>query len=133
MGMCPTALRPYVQEFHSGVSIETYPARLAGLNLDLALAPVEDNFFNACKSNLRLLEYGACAFPVICSDVLCYRGNFPVTRVKNRSGDWIAAIREHLAEPDASAQSGNALRNVILDKWLLREENLSAWRDAWLP
>ncbi|AKA22241.1 glycosyl transferase family protein [Pseudomonas chlororaphis] len=132
MGMCPPALRPYVHEFHKGVNIEKYPARLAGLNLDLALAPLKDNIFNACKSNLRLLEYGACGFPVICSDILCYRGDFPVTRVRNRPKDWIAAIREHLAEPDASARAGDALRSVVLDNWMLREEHLLAWRNAWL-
>jgi len=132
MGMCPPALRPYVHEFHRGVNIEKYPARLAGLNLDLALAPLKDNIFNACKSNLRLLEYGACGFPVICSDILCYRGDFPVTRVGNKPKDWIAAIREHLAEPDANAAAGDALRSVVLDNWMLRDEHLLTWRNAWL-
>ncbi len=132
MGMCPPALRPYVHEFHRGVSIDKYPQRLAGLNLDLALAPLKDNFFNACKSNLRLLEYGACGFPVICSDILCYRGDFPVTRVRNRAQDWVNAIREHLAESDASAKSGEALRSVVLDDWMLKDAHLLAWRNAWL-
>lgn len=132
MGMCPPELRPYVHEFHGGVNIEKYPARLAGLNLDLALAPLKDTIFNACKSNLRLLEYGACGFPVICSDILCYRGDFPVTRVRNKPKDWIAAIREHLAEPDANARAGDALRSVVLDNWMLRDEHLLAWRNAWL-
>jgi GT2 family glycosyltransferase len=132
MGMCPPALRPYVHEFHRGVNIEKYPERLAGLNLDLALAPLKDSVFNACKSNLRLLEYGACGFPVICSDIICYRGDFPVTRVKNKPKDWIAAIREHLAEPDANARAGDALRSVVLDNWMLRDEHLLTWRNAWL-
>src|SRR5690606_24915032 len=56
MGMCPGRLRPYVHEFHPGVAIEDYPARLASLDLDLAIAPLEDNQFNRCKSNLRVLE-----------------------------------------------------------------------------
>jgi hypothetical protein len=132
MGMCPPALRPFVHQFHGGVSIEDYPVRLAGLNLDLALAPLEDNFFNTCKSNLRLLEYGACGFPVICSDILCYRGDLPVTRVRNMAEDWIDAIREHLAEPDASAAAGDALRSLVLDNWMLRDEHLMEWRKAWL-
>ncbi|WP_207225364.1 glycosyltransferase [Pseudomonas orientalis] len=131
MGMCPPELRPYVHEFHNGVNIERYPAQLANLNLDLALAPLEDNFFNACKSNLRLLEYGACGFPVICSDILCYRGDLPVTRVRNKSKEWIAAIREHLADPSASAAAGEALRSAVVDKWMLRDEHLVAWRNAW--
>lgn len=133
MGMCPPALRPYVHEFHRGVNIEKYPERLAGLNLDLALAPLKDTVFNTCKSNLRLLEYGACGFPVICSDILCYRGDFPVSRVRNKPKDWIAAIREHLAEPDASARAGDALRSVVLENWMLRDDHLLAWRNAWLP
>ncbi|MVV50241.1 glycosyltransferase [Pseudomonas sp. PB120] len=132
MGMCPPELRPYVHEFHRGVNIEKYPAYLAGLNLDLALAPLKDNVFNACKSNLRLLEYGACGFPVICSDIVCYQGDFPVTRVKNKPKDWVAAIREHLAEPDANARVGDALRSVVLDNWMLKDEHLLAWRNAWL-
>lgn len=132
-GMCPDKLRPYVHEFHAGVPIEQYPARLASLNLDLALAPLEDNLFNACKSNLRLLEYGACGFPVVCSDIACYRGELPVTRVKNRYKDWVGAIRMHLADLDATAKAGDALREAVHGGWMLGGEHLRAWRGAWLP
>ncbi|MGE8454216.1 MAG: glycosyltransferase, partial [Pseudomonadales bacterium] len=52
-GMCPEAIRPYVHEVHEGVQIDLYPAALARLDLDLALAPIEQNLFNECKSNLR--------------------------------------------------------------------------------
>ncbi|MDF5919627.1 hypothetical protein P4133_08705 [Pseudomonas aeruginosa] len=37
------------------MEIERYPAYLASLDLDLALAPPEQNRFSRCKSNLRLL------------------------------------------------------------------------------
>lgn len=133
-GMCPDQLRPYVHEFHDGVFIHQYPAMLASLNLDLALAPVEQNLFNECKSNLRLLEYGACGFPVICSDVRCYQGDgLPVTRVKNRFKDWVEAIRAHINDLDAAARAGDELRTAVLNGWMLEGENLEAWRKAWLP
>ncbi|WP_443190531.1 glycosyltransferase [Pseudomonas indica] len=132
-GMCPEAIRPYVKEIHKGVAIEQYPSMLASLNLDLAIAPVEENLFNECKSNLRLLEYGACGFPVVCSDLRCYRGDLPVTRVKNRFRDWVEAIRMHLADMDATAKAGDALRSVVLSEWMLEGRNLEAWRSAWLP
>lgn len=132
-GMCPPKLRPYVKEFHFGVDIELYPKKLASLNLDLALAPVEDNHFNACKSNLRLLEYGACAIPVICSDVPCYRGSLPVTRVKNRFKEWHDAIRMHLADPQASAQMGRALYQAIRSDYMLDAAAAEEWAKAWLP
>ncbi|MDR5172037.1 glycosyltransferase [Methylobacillus flagellatus] len=133
-GMCPEMLRPYVHEFHGGVAIDKYPSALAGLNLDLALAPVEQNLFNECKSNLRLLEYGACGFPVICSDIRCYQeDNLPVTRVKNRFRDWVDAIRTHIADLDAAAEAGDALRQEVLSNWMLEGEHLYHWRRAWLP
>jgi len=133
-GMCPEKLKPYVHEFHEGVAIESYAKKLASLNLDLALAPVEQNLFNECKSNLRLLEYGACGFPVICSDVRCYQGDgLPVTRVKNRFRDWVDAIRAHINDLDSAARAGDELRAAVLNGWMLEGENLEAWRKAWLP
>lgn len=132
-GMCPDKLRPYVHEFHTGVPIEEYPRKLASLNLDLALAPLEENAFNACKSNLRLLEYGACGFPVVCTDIVCYQGDLPVTRVKNRYKDWTSAIRMHLDDLDATAKMGDALRDAVRGDWMLEGEKLVAWREAWLP
>ncbi|MFG9117381.1 CDP-glycerol glycerophosphotransferase family protein [Pseudomonas paraeruginosa] len=132
-GFCPDALRPYVREYHPGVEIERYPAYLASLDLDLALAPLEQNRFNECKSNLRLLEYGVLGFPVICSDVLCYRDGLPVTRVKNRREDWLQAIRMHLSDPDASAAAGAQLREVVRRDWMLEGKHLHEWAAAWLP
>ncbi|OWJ91228.1 O-antigen biosynthesis protein [Pseudomonas sp. A46] len=132
-GMCPEAIRPYVKEVHPGVDINRYPQALASLNLDLALAPVEQNLFNECKSNLRLLEYGACGYPVICSDVRCYQDGLPVTRVKNRFRDWVDAIRMHLNDPDASARAGDLLRETVLRDWMLSGDNLAEWHRAWMP
>lgn len=134
LGMCPDKLRPYIHEFHAGVFIHQYPSALASLNLDLALAPLEQNLFNECKSNLRLLEYGACGFPVICSDVRCFQNDgLPVTRVKNRFKDWVEAIRAHINDLDAAARAGDELRTAVLNGWMLEGENLEVWRRAWLP
>jgi len=134
LGMCPEQLRPCVAEFHPGVDITVYPRTLARLNLDLAIAPLEQNRFNECKSNLRLLEYGACAVPVVCSDVGPYRGDdLPATRVRNRHRDWVGAIRDHLADADARAAAGDALRAVVHRDWMLADAGLEGWRAAWLP
>ncbi|MGE6995101.1 glycosyltransferase [Pseudomonas sp. NPDC047961] len=132
-GMCPEKLRPYVHEFHHGVSIDQYPAALAKMNLDLALAPVEQNLFNECKSNLRLLEYGACGFAVVSSDVRCYQGDLPVTQVKNRYKDWVDAIRMHINDLDSTFKTADELRSKVLSGYMLEGNNLQMWREAWLP
>lgn len=130
-GMCPKELRPWISEFHEGVKFEDYPAKLASMNLDLALAPLEHNKFNEAKSNLRLLEYGIMGWPVVATDIYPYQGA-PVMRVANNPRAWIHAIREHVADPAASAQAGDRLRQWVLDNWLL-ERHLDAWLNALTP
>ncbi|KGK26810.1 MULTISPECIES: glycosyltransferase [Pseudomonas putida group] len=132
-GMCPDMLRSYVKEYHAGISFAGYPRKLASLNLDLALAPLEQNLFNDCKSNLRLLEYGACGYPVICTDTKAYAGYLPCTRVKeNTTQQWLEAIRMHLADPQASYRQGDALREVVLRDYVLTSHHLQHWANAWL-
>jgi GT2 family glycosyltransferase len=132
-GMCPEELRPYIHEFHSTVGLQAYPAKLASLNLDLALAPLEFHIFNDCKSNLRLLEYGACGYPVICTDTEAYRGFLPCTRVRsNSTQEWLEAIRMHLSDPAASYRMGDELREFVHRDFMLRGGNLQHWHWGWL-
>ncbi|NWA10359.1 glycosyltransferase [Pseudomonas gingeri] len=132
-GMCPDDLRPYMHEFHGVIDLAIYPAKLASLNLDLALAPLEFHIFNDCKSNLRLLEYGACGYPVICTDTKAYTGYLPCTKIKtNTTDEWLQAIRMHLADPDASYRMGDELREIVLRDYMLRGDNLRYWENGWL-
>lgn len=133
LGMMPEGSRPFVAEFHDYVhDFAAYPARLASLDLDLAIAPLEVHPFNEAKSNLRLLEYGILGWPVICTDILPYRtDNPPVTRLPNDAARWIEAIRERIAEPDALAREGDALREWVKKNYLL-ENRLDQWLAAFL-
>lgn len=132
-GMCPKHLMPYIREFHPIINLQAYPRKLASLNLDLAVAPLEFHIFNDCKSNLRLLEYGACGYPVICSDAGAYKGDLSCTRVySNSSQEWLEAIRAHLKDPIASYQMGETLREQVLRDHMLSGENLKKWEWGWL-
>jgi GT2 family glycosyltransferase len=132
LGMTTDQMRPFLHENHSPVSLEAYPAKLASLNLDLALAPLERHHFNECKSHLKLLEYGVLGYPVIATDIRPYQGDYPITRVGDSVSDWIDAIRWHLADSTRNAQAGDALRNYVLSHWLL-DDHLDLWKTAWLP
>jgi len=113
--------------------LHDYPRKLASLNLDLALAPLEQHIFNDCKSNLRLLEYGACRYPVVCSDTEAYRGDLPCTRVRsNSTDDWLQAIRMHLSDPVASYKMGDELHERVMRDYVLRGDALRAWERGWL-
>jgi glycosyltransferase involved in cell wall biosynthesis len=131
-GMCPSQLRRYIKEFHSGVPIHMYPQKLASLDLDLAVAPLESNHFNNCKSNLRLLEYGACGFPVICSNTRAFsESNLPVQVVKNKYKDWIDSIRNHINDLSYSRTLGLKLKNEINLNWMLNSNTPSSFSKAW--
>jgi glycosyltransferase involved in cell wall biosynthesis len=132
-GMCPKGLRPYVKEIHNGVPFMEYPAKLASLNLDVAVAPLEHNRFNVAKSNLRLLEYGIMGWPTICSDIEPYRnGNAPVVRVPNNPNAWIKAVREYAYDLDAAAAEGDKLKQWVLDNWML-SNHAEEWLAALMP
>ena len=124
-GMCPEFLHPYVKEIHNPVSFAKYPEKLATLNLDLAVAPLEYNRFNNSKSNLRILEYGALGWPVIASDIAPYQDG-PVCRVPNQARAWIKAIRARIHDLDATRAEGDALLAWVRENWWL-QQHLNDW------
>ncbi len=128
MGMCPDEIRPLLTEFHPLTSMARYPAHLASLNLDIAVAPLAEIPFNRAKSNLRLLEYGILGIPVVCTDIDPYR-NSPACRVVNTPKAWIAALRERMHDADAREHEGRAMRRWVQENFLL-ENNTDQWLTA---
>lgn len=63
---------------------------------DLAIAPLQDNEFNRCKSYIKFLDYSAIACPAIYSDLPPYRNAVDHMRtgllVSNQTEQWSAAI-----------------------------------------
>jgi GT2 family glycosyltransferase len=132
MGMATDRIRPHLAEFHQPVPWEEYPAKVASLDLDIALAPLELLPFNEAKSNLRLLEYGILGWPVVCTDIYPYRhDNAPVTRVPNAPDAWIEAIRALARDRDRRTREGDALQAWVQRGYLL-EEHLEEWQQALL-
>jgi len=130
-GMCPDFLQPYVKEIHNPVIFRKYPEKLATLNLDLAVAPLEYNRFNDSKSNLRIVEYGVLGWPVIASDIAPYREG-PVCRVPNQPRAWIKAIRERIHDMDATRREGDVLLAWVRENWLL-QQHMNDWLAALDP
>jgi glycosyltransferase involved in cell wall biosynthesis len=130
MGMSTEEITPHLKEFHKFVSIADYPKKMSELELDIAIAPLEDNAFNSCKSNLRLLEYGAMGWPVVCSNVFPYRADDPpVMRCPNETQAWVDALRTLMADRELRLRMGAQLHEWVMDKFLL--SNLVAkWKEC---
>ncbi len=127
-GMCPETLRPYAAGVWPMVGFAEYPKTLASLGFDVAIAPLALHDFNRCKSNLKILEYGALGIPVICTDIEPYR-MAPVERLPNRPGPWIEALRARLADLETAEQEGQQLRHWVESHWML-EDHLASWNEA---
>ncbi len=102
------------------MDIDKYPSKLASLDLDLAVAPLEINAFNKAKSNLRLLEYGILGWPVIATDIFPYQ-DAPVTLVKNKYRDWLRVIKTKIADPVALKDEGDKLQKWVMENWILED------------
>lgn len=131
IGVVPDSIRKYLKGYLSGVPTLKYPDLMMAQDWDLAIAPLELHEFNECKSNLKLLEYGWCGIPVVCSDITPYQCGLNVTRVKNRFKDWRNAIAERIADLEACHRDGLVLQQQIATDWTLQGEHVLDWYKAW--
>ncbi|HEY0288404.1 MAG TPA: glycosyltransferase, partial [Pseudomonas sp.] len=133
LGKAPLELRDYAHETHLTIHAQHEPDKLAALNLDLALIALTPTVANHCRSNILALEYGACAIPVIASDVEGLRGTLPLTLMNNEPTRWIEAIRAVLNDRDAYAQQGQQLRAQVNAHWISTRDSADRLLKAWLP
>jgi len=75
MGALPKELESVKDkiEFHQWQSIFKFPQYIKNLNIDIAIAPLQNNLFNNCKSNIKKLEYAILGCPGVYSNVEPYK------------------------------------------------------------
>lgn len=93
MGWVPDTIRPVVR-FHAGVDMAQYMETVAAIRAHVGIAPLAASTFNKCKSNVKLLEYGALGLATIASSVYPYKPS--AARLVNTptARDWVAALAD---------------------------------------
>jgi len=75
-GACPHQLIDLVKsgdiKMHAGSDILNYPRELHERGYDAIVAPLQDNIFNRCKSNIKLIEGWAMGIPVLAQNLVTY-------------------------------------------------------------
>lgn len=125
MGAAPRGAREAGAEIHAHVPFLEYPRVLAALDLDIALAPLEDNAFNRCKSALKALEFGALGVPVIASNLPPYHDT-PALLAGPLETEWESAIDVLASDAALRVARGTALRD-----WAFATHRPRHWRSAW--
>jgi glycosyltransferase involved in cell wall biosynthesis len=130
-GYCP----PEFKEFGDRVQMILgkkplqYFKMLGGANLDICIAPLTNTEFNICKSNLKVLEYGAMGLPVVASNLFEYKKfiNDGVDGfVANGTDEWIEKLSRLIEDEQLRKSMGNSLFNRI-EKECNLMENAKKW------
>ena len=56
-----------------GYDLFNYPLEFSNLNPDIVVAPLQDNIFNRCKSNIKYTEMSAMGFPAVYQNLEPYK------------------------------------------------------------
>ena len=125
---------PCTVEFHEGVATTLYLDKMASLDLDLMLAPLDDNPFNRCKSNLRLIEAAAVGAAIIAQDLPPYHvHNPPVFGYASTPEEWTERIREFIASTPTQRQRSADLLRTWAGRHYTLERLMQTRMNAWLP
>lgn len=123
-----------VYSFAGAAPPNQYLQLLAVTQVDLIVAPLEQNQFNRCKSNLRLVEAGACGFPVIATTIAPYLTHRPpVYAYADTAEDWVLKIRRFAAlSKQGRKQHADAMRQWVERRYVL-DSQLVERTKMWLP
>ena len=100
---------------------------------DVAIAPLEDDAFTRCKSDLKYLDYGALGIPGVFSDVRPYRETVRHRETgllaANDEKAWADALEEIVSDAALRSRIATNARAEVRGGRMLRT-NAVRWRDA---
>ena len=103
------------------------------LRWDVAIAPLEDDAFTRCKSDLKYLDYGALGIPGVFSDVRPYRDTVRHRETgllaANDEKAWADALEEIVSDTALRARLAANARSEVHGSRMLRT-NAVRWREA---
>ena len=103
------------------------------LRWDVAVAPLEDDAFTRCKSDLKYLDYGALGIPGVFSDVRPYRDSVRHRETGLLASDdekaWADALEEIVRDTALRARLAAGARSEVHGTRMLRT-NAVRWREA---
>lgn len=132
LGAAPLALKPLIKtgeiEFHKWSDLYNYPYSIMKLEPSAMIAPLADNIFNRCKSNLKYIEACALGLPIACQDLCTYED----AKFKFKTGKEMLAQLDKIfdTKKDYSKYSQQARAHAEL-LWLENESNLTKYEELY--
>ena len=105
-------------------NIYNLPRFVKDLNVNIFIAPLNDNVFNRCKSDIKILEAGAYGVPCICQDLPTYKQS----PLKFNTGDELHDhIKSLLGDVDVYMNMSKKYNDILQDRWL--DDKLDEYMD----
>lgn len=132
LGAFPLSLRPLIEagkiEFHPWTRLYEYGQKLYDLNVNMLVAPLQDNIFNRSKSDLKYIEASALGLPIACQDMCTYE-NAPI---KFKTG------AEMIDQIDATLKDNKRYRSICKKatqyadtRWLEDDKNIDCYTELY--
>ena len=93
---------------------------------DIGFAPLQNNIFNLCKSNLKLLEYGALGIPYVASKI----ANFQRFQLESEGlggylcddqDEWVDKINFLINNPEVRKKMGQDLQQYVYNQYDIKK------------
>lgn len=114
------------------VDFQEWPQALAGVGADIVIAPLATDDFNAGKSALRVVEAGACGYPIACSPVGEYAEvaaeGAPIQLVYD--GQWLDVLEGGKDGKGWLAGNGLALRDWVRENRCMVRAAARPWLEV---
>ena len=122
MGGYPYALADLVRsgdiEYVPWKSLYEYSYAYDALNLNVAIAPLQNNRFNLSKAPIKYLEAGALGIPCVCQDYAPYNVD-PVAPIRfNTSDEMMDQIKKLTSNRQYYLTESDKARKVASQYWL---------------
>lgn len=106
-----------------GVKVNQY-ARFFD-QMDIVIAPLIDNEFNRCKSELKVLEAGSKWLPFIGSDMITFSRTGANIDLCSNNDEWVESILELSFDKSLREMLGKELGEYVRDVYSIDKENQS--------
>tara|TARA_A100001515_G_scaffold41634_2_gene32790 strand:- start:1585 stop:2823 length:1239 start_codon:yes stop_codon:yes gene_type:complete len=132
LGAFPLPLKQLVEagkiEYHPWTRLYEYGQKLYDLNVNMIVAPLQDNTFNRSKSDLKYIEACALGLPIACQDICTYE-NAPI---KFKTGDeMIARIEQTLKDTKRYKSICKKASSYADTRWLEDDKNIDCYMELY--
>lgn len=133
LGGVPHALKRYVEqgkiETHPWTHLYDYPYRIKQLKVNAMIAPLANNVFNRCKSDIKFLEASACGIPIICQNICTY--NNICKQVFTTGDEMLQELDKLFSSKKKYMKIVESNYNTVSARWLELESNRNKFLEVY--